>query len=254
MRKLVKLFLATAIMINLFALAFAAVDPEDVLGIWTFDEGTGEDTADLSGNERDGMIAGATDWIDGKSGKAIEFSGGNVAVDHDELMNLETFSMTCWLNVPGPLGTYQMVMGKEAWPNRNYSMWILPDKINLGITDVGGVDQQIQGAVVADGQWHHVAGTYDREFLRVYVDGVQSAQKVLTTEPNVCDAPFMIGAQPPAGGGPVNGIIDEVGLFNVALEEEDVQRIMENGLSPFVTPVKPSGKLCGVWGGLKSAY
>ena len=254
MRNSVKLFLATIIMINLFAPAFAAVNPEEILGIWTFDEGNGDSTSDLSGNERDGIIIGATDWVDGKSGKAIEFSGGYVTVEQDELMDLETFSMTCWLNVPGALATYQMVMGKEAWPNRNYSMWILPDRINLGITDVAGADQQIQGAVVADGEWHHVAGTYDREFLRVYVDGVQSAQKALTTEPNICNAPFMIGAQPPGGGGPVNGVIDEVGLFSVALEEEDVKRIVEDGLSFFVTPVEPGGKLCGVWGGLKSAY
>jgi len=35
MRETMKLILAVAIVINLAALAFAAIDPEDIIGIWT---------------------------------------------------------------------------------------------------------------------------------------------------------------------------------------------------------------------------
>lgn len=204
MRKLVKPLLTIAIMTCFAISAFAAIEPEDIVGIWLFDEGSGDETEDLSGNERHGTIVGVTEWIDGKIGQAIEFDGGHVFMDHDDGMNLETFSITFWANVPGPLGTFQMAVGKEAWPNRNYSMWILPDIITLGITDVGGADQQMQGGVVADGDWHHIAGTYDMEFLRIYVDGVQTGQKALSTEPNTADAPLMVGAQPPSRRRPGN--------------------------------------------------
>ena len=46
------------------------------------------------------------------------------------------------------------------------------------------------------------------------------------------------------------GVIDEVVLFNVALEEEDIQAIMNKGLSSMLA-VSPSAKLTTTWGEIK---
>lgn len=238
------------VILNLGISALAAINTKDILGIWTMDEGSGKEVKDLSGNGHDGEIVGNVKWVDGKSGKALEFSGGNVKVPHKEDMNLETFSMMAWLNVPKVVAPYQMVMGKEAWPNRNYSMWLLPEKVNVGITEPA--DRQTQSAaVVVDGKWHHVAATYDKKFLKLYVDGEVSNQIALTSKPLTCDAPFMIGAQPPAGSGPVQGIIDEVSVFKVGLADEDVKKIMNEGLKKLVTSVDSSRKLVETWGNIK---
>jgi len=196
-------------------------------------------------------MTGNVKWVDGKDGKALEFSGGNVKVAHKESLNLQTFTMTGWLKVPAVVAPYQMFMGKEAWPNRNYSMWLLPDKANLGVT-VPADTQIASQAVVVDGKWHHVAGTFDMKNLRIYVDGEPSGQVALTTKPLTCDAPFMIGAQPPTGGGPVQGIIDEVSLFNVGLADADVKKIYTDGLKSLVSPVESNGKLAATWGAIRS--
>ncbi|MBM3211624.1 LamG domain-containing protein, partial [Candidatus Poribacteria bacterium] len=236
--------------LNLSIPALAAINTKDILGIWTMDEGSGKEVKDLSGNGHDGELVGNAKWVDGKSGKALEFSGGNVRVPHKEDMNLETFSMMAWLNVPKVVAPYQMVMGKEAWPNRNYSMWLLPEKVNVGITEPA--DKQTQSAaVVVDGKWHHVAATYDKKFLKIYVDGEVSNQIALTSKPLTCDAPFMIGAQPPGGGGPVQGIMDEVSVFKVGLADEDIKKIMNEGLKKLVTSVDSSKKLVETWGNIK---
>jgi len=255
MRGFIKLSLVSIFIFGLAVQAFAAVDPADIIGIWLFDEGSGESTEDGSGNGRDGMLVGKAEWVDeGKFGKAIEFDGGYVKVEHDDDMSLETFSMTVWVNVPGPVATFQYVVGKESWPDRNYAMWILPDLINVGITS-GAADNQTAGGVAADDEWHHLAGTYDKKFLRTYVDGVRTSQLGLASTPNTnATAPLMIASQPPGGGGPTYGLIDEVGVFNVGLEEEDVLNIMQKGLSMFITAVEPGSKLCTVWGALKDIY
>ena len=230
--------------------AYAAINMKDAMGVWTFDEGNGKEAGDISGNNHNGEITGNVKWVDGKYGKALEFSGGNVKVPHTEDMNLETFTMTAWLKIPAVVPPYQMVMGKEAWPNRNYSIWLLPEKANVGLTEPA--DKQLQSAaVVVDGTWRHIAATYDMKFLRIYVDGQVSNQLALTTKPLLCDAPFMIGAQPPAGGGPIQGIIDEVSVFKVGLSEDDIKDIMEKGLKQFVTSVERTGKLSTTWGMLK---
>lgn len=253
MGKSVKLTLASIIMVLLVVPTFAAIDPEDILGMWTFDEGDGEEVRDISGNEHDGEIVGKITWVEGKSGKAIEFAGGHIRVEHTEDMNLETFSLTAWINVPKIVDPYQFVVGKEAWPNRNYSMWIRPGTIVVGFTNGG--DVQAPGASVVGGVWHHVAGTYDGEILRSYVDGIQSGQNPLGATPKTCNAPLMIGAQPPgADAGRIEGIIDEVGVFRVALTDKDINRIMEDGLKLLAFAVEPGGKLCTTWAMLRSMY
>jgi len=255
MRKFVKPVLTVTIMISFAISAFAAIDPEDVVGIWTFDEGGGNEAMDSSDNERDGMLVGEADWVDGKSGKAIEFDGGHVVVEHDDGMDLETFSMVVWVKIPEIVDPYQSPISKETFPNRNYSIWILPDKVNFGMVDGGGADTQVSGGIVVDDNWHHIVCTYDMEFMRIYVDGVQTAERAASGTPNTTTAPLFIGALGPAGaGGQLYGVIDEVAVFNVALDVDDVQRIMEDGLDMFFAAVEPDDKLYSVWGALKSEY
>jgi len=126
---------------------FAAINPKDILGIWTMEEGSGKVVKDLSGNGNDGEISGNAKWVDGKIGKALEFSGGNVKVPHKEELNLVTFSMVAWIKVPSVVNPYQMVMGKEIYPSRNYSMWLLPDKFNVGVTDPADLQKQSDAVV-----------------------------------------------------------------------------------------------------------
>jgi hypothetical protein len=51
--------------------------------------------------------------------------------------------------------------------------------------------------------------------------------------------------------GGFNGIIDEVIILKVALEADDITRIM-NGISEILYSVEPGGKLTILWGSLKS--
>ena len=250
MMKIIKITIVFVIMFVLAMPTFAAINPKDILGIWTMDDGSGKVVKDLSGNGNDGEISGNAKWVDGKIGKALEFSGGNVKVLHKEELNLVTFSMVAWIKVPSVVNPYQMVMGKEAWPNRNYSMWLLPDKFNVGITDPADLQKQSE-AVVVDGKWHHVAVAYDKKTLILYADGEPSGQLSLSSKPMTCEAPFMIGAQPPAGGGPLQGTVDEVGLFNIGITNEDVKGIMNSGLKQYSSAVESAGKLTTTWGNIR---
>ena len=53
-----------------------------------------------------------------------------------------------------------------------------------------------------------------------------------------------------ASGELMNGLVDDVGVFNVALGDEDVMDIMNNGLQGVVA-VEPSGKLATTWATVK---
>ena len=51
-----------------------------------------------------------------------------------------------------------------------------------------------------------------------------------------------------------NGLIDEVAIFNVALEKADIKAIMDKGLAVAlgITAVYPTGKLTTMWGSIKT--
>ena len=50
-----------------------AVTLDDAIGIWLFDDGTGDTTADSSGNGNDGILMEGPQWVDGRFGKALSF-------------------------------------------------------------------------------------------------------------------------------------------------------------------------------------
>jgi len=238
------------------SLSWAAIQPEDTVGIWLLDEGSGEVAKDVSGNERNGEVVagnGKAKWTTGKFGKALDLEGGgHVMIPHDDSLNLAEFTISAWIKVPKVLDPYQFVVGKEAWPNRNYSMWIRPGVMTFGYTTPGAAQDMQAGSIeVTDNQWHHVVGVFDGEQLISYVDGVESQQRGAGAEPATCDAPIKIGVQPPGEGGPITGTIDEVAIFLRGLTEDEVSEVME-GLESKFFAVHHRGKLAASWGIIKT--
>ncbi len=78
----IKFVLILASLMLVMGIGSLAIGAEkDLVGLWAFDEGTGNKVKDLSGNGNDGTISGAK-WVDGKFGKALEFHGDGDQVAH----------------------------------------------------------------------------------------------------------------------------------------------------------------------------
>ena len=96
-----------------------------------------------------------------------------------------------------------------------------------------------------------MAGTYDGKAIKAYVNGALEGQAVEAGKPDNPQAePLRIGA---VNGIPAKGIVDEVAIFNVALQEEDIIDIMNNGLQKTLKylSVESIGKLTATWGDIK---
>ena len=234
----------------------AVVDPEAALGIWLLDEDKGNDVADSSGNEHDGVIVGSLDWVDGKFGGALEFPGppnNYVKIDPFPGLNTPTFTIVLWYKGTPSDDKWQDLAGKSGMAGaRNYHLLYLNENgAPRVVFTIAGAGKPAAGrANLGDDKWHHVAGTYDGQVLKLWVDGVVDAELVEAAKPDAPEADMMIGGM---GSHPTKGIIDEVALFNTALGQEDIQDIMNNGLTNTVkTAVSSRAKLAAVWGGIKS--
>ena len=88
----------------------------------------------------------------------------------------------------------------------------------------------------------------------IFTDGVQVGQEGYST-PSLDASPEVLRiGDGSAGGHQVDGILDEVAIFNIPLELEDIQEIMNDGLESATglgAAVESRGKLATVWGGIK---
>ena len=105
------------------------------------------------------------------------------------------------------------------------------------------------GMKVDDDEWHHLAVTADSFGITQYVDGISTAHEigdVLT--------PSALGWRlgiPVANMYKSSGQIDDLAFFNVALEEDDIQTLMNRGLKVSAA-VDVSGKLTTTWSAIKA--
>ncbi len=242
------------------SLSCYALNKADFVGVWLFDEGSGEFVKDSTGNVKNGSVINAK-WVNGKFGKALEFEGGAnesyVSVPHSDILNQEIFTVAAWINVPGPSG-WQTILAKDAMDIgaeelRTYGMFVISGQtgIHYSFKSKNKTHNTVNGkGVAADGKWHHIAMTYDGAILRGYIDAVKDAEQAFAGPPIMHDGALNIGGEV-KGRYNMKGAIDEVCILKVVLDENDIKLLM-NGLSNLM-PVEPSSiSLTTTWGAIKN--
>jgi len=237
--------------------SFAKIDPETLVGAWLLDDNKGDTAEDSSENGYDGTLTGNPKQIDGKFGKALEFNGSNgVDIANPEEFNFLTWTYVLWFRADAT-GDYPNLIGRQFANAHGWTIHLAPGRATFRIridTD-GGINQvKTVPKNVGDEEWHHGAITHDDKSkkLELYIDGEKGDSSYAGDYKN--SGGFLRIASPAVGAVNLkNGAIDDVGIFNVLLEEEDILEIMENGLEPYVeTAVSPSGKLASTWGRIKN--
>jgi len=262
MRRLLAIAGMVFLSILLVSPIYAKIDQKAVVGMWLFEEGSGNTAVDSSGKGNDGTISGPKKWVQGKFGKALQFDGSSVWVEipFNDSQVLPELTMVAWGNIKPSKGTrWQSIMMRGQNP-RNYLLVIDKDsqKLQLSITK-GAADAwagPIDGPVVTDGNWHHMAGVIGQKAgLTIYLDGVKVGSQAYSKPSLDANPPHIRIGDGSAGGHQLDGVLDEVALFNIPLEEADIKEIMEKGLEATTglkAPVDSKGKLATVWGRIKN--
>lgn len=235
-------------------IASSAVKPENFVGIWLFDEGKGNTTADLTPNKNDGTVSAVTKWTDGIFGKALLFEDmGEVKIQSTDALNLgDKFTMMAYFYATA-LDDWHQLIAKDA----QYLLRIDPPsegKNMSAFVSINGWEPRSSAGVPDIKTWIHFAATYDSKttFLTTFVNGEKKAQVARAGKPVANVNPVTIGHW--GGGSNFKGIIDEVAILNVALEANDIKDIATNGLKIMFTggkSVSSAGKLTATWGEVK---
>ena len=225
-----------------------------LVAYWAFEEGKGDTASDSSDNGHDGELLGDPQWTDGYFGGGLEFdqAGDEVNVPFHKDLNTDTFTVTvtAWANVEdGSAGHRAVISSRHEPPVSGYLFYCEPGNTWQFWTGDGGW-KSVQGPAVNIGEWEHLAGTVADNKMNFYVNGEHIGEQdsviLLNTQQE-----FLIGAG--ANERAVHeylfkGIIDEVRIYNRALNADEIASVMENDLAP----VEPSGKLATTWAKLKA--
>ena len=131
----------------------------------------GDKILDMSGRQNNGK-ATSVEWVaDGHCGGAVKISGTSsyITVPKSGSMNPQPLTLSCWINiVPGSPAPIFLERTGQSW--FKLSMWSGAPALDIQgkrVTADGGVNWWAEV-----GAWHHIAGTYDGDEQRIYVDGL----------------------------------------------------------------------------------
>ena len=257
---MIRLTISLIIAVCMFAqLSNAEIDPESIVGAWLFDETNGKVAKDSSGNGNDGKLVGGAEWVKGKFGNAIELNGKDAWVTVPEIGPLEDFTLIKWFNATGRVGAWRCFFNRDGWAAGYVHYQFRPDNkmemaihSNNPVRHPGWTDSDFTADKSILNKWFHLAVAYSSndESVRVYFDGELDAEGKWGPLPGEF-GPGRIGSWS-GGGREWEGMFDEMILFDVALEEADIQALMDNGLDATLS-VDPVDKVATLWGQIKQS-
>ena len=239
------------------------------VAIWTFEEAGRVGVPDVTGNGHDAKLMNKPNLVEGKFGKAVEFSDSRknyLEVPDDVALNIEdTISISVWVKRPPRLeatdfAPYFIMHRGAEWQRPGPGYGIALHKVFNNMFYFWYQDGFQGASGVKDDQWHHyvaVAKNGERT-PTLYIDGESKPvehgdgkKQMILAAAN--GAPMYIGALLPERFDSFSkSIIDELAIFNVPLSEADVRRLGK-GLDNAVFAVSPSGKLATTWAAIKDS-
>ena len=223
------------------------VAPNGVAGLlayWAFDDGETDPASttalDSSSNGRDGILELGPQWVAGRLDGALELDGTDdlvrVAADA-QLDELSAFTVAGWIR-HGATSSFRSIVDKRDNHTDGFDLYLNASSrlfIRVNNAALNGT------AVVADGTWHHVAGTYDGSELRLYVDGVLDASLSASAGVSSTVDDLLIGRNW-SGGYLFGGVLDDLRIYGRALAPAEIQ-VIQDAPSPERFDAGPAGIL-----------
>jgi PKD repeat protein len=226
---------ATSTNLSITALAQGA----GLVAAYGFNEGTGSNTTDSSGNGNTGTLIG-TAWTSGKNGQALSFNGTGSLVtipDSPSLHLSEALTIEAWV-FPTAVSNGWMPIAFKPLTNSQISFVLQGATPQSGVPSlfVSPATDNLWGSnPLSINTWSHLAGTYDGSVLRLYVNGIQVATKAQSGNLGYSNEALTLG------GNTLfqafwQGSIDDVRIYNRALSVAEIQTDMGAAVGPKPAP------------------
>jgi hypothetical protein len=225
----------------------SAADAE-LIAWWKFDEGSGDTAFDGSGNDYHAQIRGTPNWGIGAPGfaGALDFTEtiGADCGDFDPTGGTGVFTLTLWCLWDGTQSTQHFITKSNAWGADTMMFQV---EVKGGNSDTSRTDRfalAYQGATqailheVPQNEWAHMALVFDGTNAIGYLNGVDETGPQETGIGAYVEAPVLLGVTW-NDTRVFQGLLDDMRLYDQALEQSEILSIMEGGAGQFQTAYGP---------------
>lgn len=198
---------------------------------WSFDEGTGTDVYDGSGNDNNLTLNTSSMWS--STGKvsnsvlsdSIAKYGGCVLSTYPT----SQITVSCWIKLT-QMSTVTNTLFNYTYSSQYIGSWALYTSTNniiFGVRNTTKFISSIKSKDLVDGNWHHIVGTYNGSIARVYVD---TTSGVVSTSGSIAllQSTKLVRISWPGSTNHLNGNIDEVRIYNKALSSTEIEELYYN--------------------------
>ena len=230
-RKLFCIISVVAVLGMSLTIPAEAADP-DLVGHWTFDEGSGTTAFDSSGNGNDGTFVGAPQWVAGKLGGALEFNGDDyLDCGNDPSLDIrDQITIAFWFKVEAFQNSWEAFFSKGDSAYRASRGGGSGNGTHMGISGTTASPSYFNGpTIITGGEWHHYAGTYDGTEARIYIDGVVDVIYPSTGQIAIESDPLWIANNSQNTNRQLHGLMDDVRLYSRGLSEVEILGVMAGG-------------------------
>lgn len=187
-------------------------------------------------------------------GSALNFDGSNDLVDcgTDSSLNIQDeLTIEAWIKGGASQTTYARIVDKyNFFQHQGFNLvrFPRPNSVMLDFYATDDTKHTHGGAKhIFDEKWHYVAATFDGNDVKIYVDGILENSIALPDQKTIqlCSYPLMIGNGFDGGTWfPFAGSIDEVRLWNIAIDSVTIKDWMHKKIS---TNHPDISNLVGYW-------
>lgn len=238
-----------------------SINTDGLVGYWRFDEEywTGEkyEIVDSSGQNNHGSIFETSHVKPGRIGGGFaRFDGVNdyIIVENSESLEpSEEITVETWVRKTGS-NPYEYLISKGA-ESCDFSSYAFYTDSNGGLTFYISTGMSPAGSVnvnssIWDGSWHHIAGTFNGNMCRLYIDGEEilpANEYNISIGYNLSNQnDLYIGAYNSSCFYPFHGDMDEVFIWNKALNATEIWHHYQIGKDISQVISKTSSSLSGL--------
>ena len=238
-------FLSMFLLIALWFVDSTLPQNAKLIARWPLDEKSGDIVHDVIGGNDGTFAVGGFEWVAGKFDGGLKFDGATTHVEiprNPALESADSVTLMLWVKFDSTAGRQEIVTyGDSYFISLNagvFRAWIHQG----GWPNADGV------TAPEVGEWYFVAMTYDGADIKIYVDGVLEGTTASPGKIDYLDIIMRFGKHH-AENWVLNGILDEVEVWDKAMTEEEIMAVF---LSPYAsTAVSPEGRLTVKWGQLR---
>ena len=202
------------------------------------------------------IVGGVNLYGQDLAGTALQFDGNNDFVmidDHPSLNPSAQITLEAWVySEQMDRGSWQefiMKGGNSSSEPRQY--YIRPrrseGRLEFRLHDTSDNSEgESSDSMLTNGVWHHVAGTYDGEEIRIYINGILQGSDSVRFMIQSSDQPLTFGRLGSISAEYFSGRLDEVRIWNTARSHIQLKTTMDDTLGPAYYTSEDSG-LVGYW-------